>query len=131
MLYPQKGIIAIGSLRGTPTLPVAAAVVSLTMVAPTKTPCCQLNASKTSGAALARRPPKMMAEMGTPRGSSISGPTLGHCLAGTVKRLFGCAALSLEPRAQGLPCQSVARSGGSPSAPSHQGSPPSVSAVLV
>ena len=42
--------MAIGSRRVTPTAPVAAAVVSEAIVAPTKTPCCQLRDSYTSGA---------------------------------------------------------------------------------
>jgi len=62
------------------------------MVAPTYTPCCQLKDSYTSGATLARRAPKITAEMGTPFGFSHSGEMLGHCDAGAVKRLFGCAA---------------------------------------
>jgi hypothetical protein len=41
--------MAIGSRRSTPTLPVAAAVVSDDRVAPRKVPWVQLRASKTSG----------------------------------------------------------------------------------
>ena len=70
MLYPQKGSIAIGSRRTTPTLPVAAAVVSEPSVAPKNTPFIQLNACMTSGIVVARRPPKMIALIGTPFGSS-------------------------------------------------------------
>ena len=73
MWYPQNGSIAMGSRRVTPTAPVAAAVVSDAMVAPTNTPCCQLNDSYTSGASRARRPPKINAEIGTPPGSSQRG----------------------------------------------------------
>src|SRR5580704_19125800 len=92
MLYPQKGSMAIGSRRTMPTFPVAAAVVSLAIVAPTKTPCCQSRASYTSGATRARRPPKMSAEIGTPSGSSQCGEVEGDCLAGTVYLELGCAA---------------------------------------
>ena len=67
-----------------PTSPVAAAVVSDAIVAPTNTPCCQLNDSYTSGATRARRPPKINAEIGTPSGASHFGEMLGDWLAGTV-----------------------------------------------
>ena len=53
-----------------PTLPVAAAVVSEPSVAPMNTPCIQENACMTSGIVVARRPPNMIAEIGTPAGSS-------------------------------------------------------------
>src|ERR1700685_4650786 len=92
MLYPQNGSMAIGSRRTIPPFPVAAAVVSLAIVAPTKTPCCQSNDSYTSGATRARRPPKMNAEIGTPSGASQFGEILGYLFAGTVNRAFGCAA---------------------------------------
>src|SRR5262249_17789959 len=55
----------------------------------------------------------------------------GHCRAGAVKREFGCAALSVEPRCHELPRQSVKCAGTSPSMPSHHGSPSSVTATLV
>src|ERR1051326_2910649 len=97
MLYPQKGSMAMGSRRTTPTAPPCwAAVVSEAMVAPTNTPCCQVKDWYTKGATRARRPPKMMAAMGTPLGFSRSGEMLGHCRAGAVKRLLGWAAFSLE-----------------------------------
>src|SRR4051812_46616238 len=99
--------MAIGSLRTTPTLPVAAAVVSLPMVAPRNTPCVQLKAWSTSGTVLERRPPKMMALMGTPCGSFALGLIAGLLEAGAVKRLLGCAAFSPVPGFHGLPCQSV------------------------
>ena len=76
--------MAIGSRRVTPTAPVIAAVVSEAMPAPTKTPCCQLSDSYTSGASRARLPPKMNAEIGTPAGSSHFGEMRGACRAGTV-----------------------------------------------
>ena len=67
----------------------------------------------------------MIAEIGTPCGSSQCGEIDGHCRAGAVKREFGCAAFSLLPRVQGWPCQSVRCSGTSPSMPSHHGQPSS------
>src|SRR6266849_2383192 len=96
MLYPQNGSIASGSRRTTPTSPVAAAVVSLAIVAPTKTPCCQSNDSYINGATRARRPPKMNAEIGTPSGASHFGEMPGACCAGTVYRELGCAAGPLD-----------------------------------
>src|SRR5262249_30675869 len=80
---------------------------------------------------LARRPPNTTAEIGTPAGSSIDSPTLGHCFAATVKRELGCAAFSVEPFLQGLPFQAVSVSGTSPSIPSHHAPPSPVSATLV
>ncbi len=118
-----------GSRRTTPTLPVAAAVVSDPIVAATNTPWFQSKASKTSGATWARRPPKTMAESGTPCGSSHRLDMLGHCRAGTVKRELGCAALPV--RFQGLPCQSRRSAGGLLSFPSHHGTPSGVTATLV
>ncbi len=76
--------MAIGSRRTVPTLPLAAAVVSLDRVAPMNVPCCQSRDSVTSGTVPARRPPKTMAEMGTPCGSSHSGASTGHCESGVV-----------------------------------------------
>ena len=46
----------------------AAAVVSLPRVAPRYTPCIQLNAWNTSGTTRDRRPPKTIADTGTPAG---------------------------------------------------------------
>ena len=83
MWYPQKGSIAMGSRRTTPTAPVAAAVVSEAMMDPTNTPWAQSRDWYTRGAVLARRPPKTMAEMGTPWGFSNSGEM---CIR---DRLFG------------------------------------------
>src|SRR5579863_6484838 len=130
MLYPQKGSMAIGSRRVTPTAPVAAAVVSEAMVAPTNTPCCQSRASNTSGATFARRPPKMNAEIGTPSGSSKCFEIEGDCLAATVYRELGCAALPLLG-VQRSPFQSVRLAGTAPSIPSHHGVPSLVIATLV
>ncbi len=76
-----------------------------------------------------RRPPKMMAEMSTPSGSSQVGSMVGHCAAGAVKRPFGmggrsCARVLLVATPyQGLPRQSSASAGGVSVMPSHQMSP--------
>jgi hypothetical protein len=78
-----------------------------------------------------RRPPNTKALIGTPCGSSQRGSSWGFCAAGAVKRAFGCAALLSLSGVQSLPCQSIACAGGSPSMPSHQTSPSSVSATLV
>src|ERR1039457_3043038 len=131
MLYPQNGSIANGSCRSSPTVPSAAAVFSDAMVAPRKTPCCQENASVTSGTAVARRPPNRIAEIGTPAGSSHSGAIDGHCAASTVNREFGWAAGLPEAGVQSRPCQSVRCGGGSSVRPSHHTSRSSVSATLV
>src|SRR3984885_13021671 len=100
-----------GSRRTWPTPPVAAAVVSDPIVAPTYTPALQLNAWYTSGIVVARRPPKINALIGTPCGSSHDGSIVGHCDAGAVKREFGCAAfapVSLPIAGVHLrPCQSI------------------------
>ena len=72
----------------------------------------------------------MIAEIGTPLGSSHSAAIDGHCEAGAVNRAFGWAAGVSTSGFHGLPFQSVARAGGSPM-PSHHTSPSSVSAVLV
>ena len=119
-----------GSRRTTPTWPVIAAVVSVLMAEPRKTPCGQSNASKTSGITRVRREPKMNPEIGTPSGSSQLGAMDGHCEASTVKRELGCAA-GPAPGCQGLPCQSVRPAGGVGVNPSHHGSPDGVVATLV
>src|SRR6266568_1527889 len=84
---------------------------------------------------VARRPPKMIALMGTPFGFSQSGSIVGHCEAGAVKRAFGCAALAPVSFAisgvQRFPCQSRHSAGGSSVMPSHQTPPSGVSATLV
>src|ERR671935_2814223 len=121
--------MAMGSRRTTPTLPVMAAVVSVLMAEPRKTPCAQSKASNTSGITCVRREPKMRPEIGTPCGSSQLGDTDGHCCTGTVKREFGWAAG--VPGFQGWPCQSSSPAGGSGVRPSHHGSPDGVSATLV
>src|SRR5918997_3547607 len=108
MLYPQNGSIAIGSKRSLPTSPAAAAVVSEAIVAPQKTPCSQSKDSATSGTTVARRPPKSIASIGTPAGSSHSEAIEGHCAAGVVKRALGCAAESEESGVQSFPRQSTA-----------------------
>src|SRR6185295_17770750 len=77
----------------------------------------------------------MIALMGTPFGSSHAGSIVGHCLAGAVKRAFGCAAFAPVSFAISgvhlLPCQSRHSAGGSSVIPSHQMPPSGVSATLV
>src|SRR5271154_911208 len=131
MLKPQNGSTAFGPRRNTPTAPEAAAVVSEPIVAPIKTPWVQSTDSSTSGTVEARRPPKMIAEIGTPRGSSACGDHAGLLRIGVVKRLLGCAALSLERRFHGPPCQSSRPSGAGTSIPSLHTSPSAVIATLV
>src|ERR1700737_407970 len=84
---------------------------------------------------LARRPPKMMALMGTPVGSSQAASIVGHCEAGAVNRALGCAALAPVFLAISgvhfLPCQSRHSAGGSSVMPSHQTPPSGVSATFV
>src|SRR3954464_6409738 len=109
-----------GSRRTTPTAPVAAAVVSEATDAPTSTPCCQLRASYTSGATSRRRPPKTMAEIGTPCGSSERGEQIGLLLADPVKRNLGGAETAPLAALNGLPCQSS--TGVLSLRPSHHGS---------
>src|SRR5580704_3031085 len=84
---------------------------------------------------VARRPPKMIALIGTPFGSSHAGSMEGHWEAGAVKRAFGCAALApVDLAIWGVhlfPCQSRHSSGGSSVIPSHQTPPSAVKATLV
>src|SRR5256885_1286344 len=77
-----------------------------------------------------RRPPKRIASMGTPRGSSYSSARIGHWGIGVQNREFGWDDGVSDAGVQSLPCQSVRWAGGSPM-PSHQMSPSSVSATLV
>src|SRR5580704_1852349 len=79
----------------------------------------------------ARRPPKMMALMGTPAGSSQNLERAGLLVAGAVKRALGCDAFSPELGSQGRPFQSVSSVGTGPSRPSHQTPPSGVLATLV
>src|SRR5215510_16373290 len=123
--------MANGSRRRLPTFPAAAAVVSEPMIEPRNTPWRQSNASVTSGIVVAPRPPKRIAEIGTPFGSSHSGATDGTCDSGAVKRLLGCAAGVSDAGVQSLPRQSVQCSGGASVSPSHQTSLSSVYAVFV
>ena len=60
----------------------AAAVVSDFSCVARKMPCFQSNASITSGTPSGRRPPKIIAEIGTPAGSSHLSWMMGHCRAG-------------------------------------------------
>src|SRR6185437_585033 len=54
-----------------------------------------------------------------------------HCVAGVVKRLFGCAAFSVAAGVHGRPCQSVACGGAGSSCPSHHGVPSGRRATFV
>src|SRR5512140_2949932 len=123
--------MAMGSRRTCPAGPTAAAVISEPIVAPTYTPCTQLKAWKTSGIVSPRRPPKIIALIGTPRGSLASGASTGLLVIGVVKRLLGWAAFSLESGVHGLPFQSRHFFGAGPSLPSHQTSRSGVRATLV
>src|SRR3712207_4041988 len=73
----------------------------------------------------------MMAEIGTPCGSSANFDRHGLFFAGAVKREFGCAAFSGEWSVHGWPFQSVSCAGTGPSLPSHHTSRSGVSATLV
>src|SRR6476659_6131807 len=88
-----------------------------------------------SGIVVARRPPKIIALIGTPFGFSQSGSIVGHCEAGAVKRALGCAAFAPVSfpivGVHLLPCQSVHSAGGSSVMPSHQTPPSGVKATLV
>src|SRR5664280_927619 len=123
--------MANGSRRNTPAWPSAAAVVSEPQAEPRNTPCSQSNASLTSGIVPGRRPPKRIAESGTPSGFCQSGSITGHCDAGVVKREFGCAALRPDAGVHSRPSQSIAFAGAGTPMPSHQTSPSGVSATLV
>src|SRR5579872_4051874 len=127
--------MAIGSRRTFPTAPAAAAVVSDPIVAPMYTPELQLKAWKTRGIVVALRPPKMMALMGTPLGSSQAGSIVGHCEAGAVKRALGCDAFAPVSLAiSGVhfwPFQSRHSAGGVSVMPSHQTPPSGVRATFV
>src|SRR4051812_23137706 len=112
-------------------LPVAAAVFSDDMIDPRNTPWRHDVASVTSGTLVARRPPKRIAEIGTPFGSSHSGAIDGHCAAGAVNRELGWAAGVPEDGVQSLPFQSGRWGGGSGVRASHRTSPSSVLATLV
>src|SRR4051812_10078182 len=68
---------------------------------------------------LGRRPPRIMADSGTPSGFCHSGSITGHCDAETVNRELGCAPFAPDSGVQSLPCQSTPRDGGGPR-PSHQ-----------
>src|SRR5487761_2045374 len=79
----------------------------------------------------ARRPPKMMALIGTPCGSFAMGSSEGLLIIGAAKREFGCAAFSLEAGVHLWPRQSRHSLGTGPSLPSHQTSPSGVRATFV
>jgi len=128
--------MAKGSRRTEPALRSwTAAVFSEPMMEPRKTPWFQSRAWCTRGMVEGRRPPKRMASMGTPPGSSHSGAITGHWKRGTVNRELGWAAGfccgSVRSWIQGWPVQSVSAPGGSYPMPSHQTSPSFVRATLV
>src|SRR6195952_1322489 len=127
----MNGSMANGVRRTTPPPPVAAAVVSEERVAPMKTPWFQSRASVTSGIVVLRRPPKRIAEIGTPFGSSYSVARIGHWVIGVQNRLFGWLDGSSLSGVQSWCFQLVRCAGGSSVMPSHQMSPSSVSATLV
>src|SRR5208283_3500520 len=83
----------------------------------------------------ARRPPKMMALIGSPCGSSHAGSMVGHCDAGAANRALGCATVVpvVFPISgvQNFPCQSRHSAGGVSVIPSHQTPPSGVSPTLV
>ena len=74
----------------------------------------------------------MIAEIGTPSGSSHAASMTGHCEAGAVKRELGCAAgmLTLRCPRSCLASQSSPQ-GGSLVIPSHHTSPSGVRATFV
>src|SRR5918997_4287262 len=113
MLYPQKGSMSKGSRRSLPTAPAWAADVSDAMIEPRNTPCCHEKDSWMRGTTEERRPPKRMAEMGTPLGSSHSGAIDGHWAAGAVKRAFGWAAGVVDSGVQSWRFQSMRWAGSS------------------
>ena len=78
-----------------------------------------------------RRPPKKIAEIGTPLGLSHSGAMIGHCAAGVQKRELGCEESSPLSGVQSRCFQSIRCLGSSSVIPSHQTSPSSVRATLV
>ena len=102
------------------------------MIEPRNTPCSQSKASVTSGTLVARRPPKRMAEIGTPVGVL---PLGGDRRA--LRGRGGEAGVGVGGRAcrdsgvQSLPFQSMRCAGGSSVMPSHHTSPSSVRATLV
>src|SRR5450432_2695616 len=79
----------------------------------------------------ARRPPKMIALIGTPFGSLASGSSEGLLIMGAAKRELGCAAFSFESGVHLLPRQSRHSFGTGPSLPSHQTSPSGMSPTFV
>src|SRR5262249_55726565 len=83
------------------------------------------------GMTVARRPPKMIALIGTPSGFSQSGEMQGHCRAGAVKRLLGWAAGEGDAGGQGWPRQSARVAGGAAPKPPHHTVPSGRRATLV
>ena len=69
-------------------------MVSDDRVAPMNTPFCQSRDWVTSGTVVLRRPPKMIAEIGTPTGWKYSSAMIGTWVIGVQKRELACAASS-------------------------------------
>src|SRR5438552_15543865 len=101
------------------------------MIEPMNVPCCHDIASLTSGTTDPRRPPNRIAEIGPPAGFCHSGEITGHCLAGVVKRAFGCDALRPLAGVHGRLSQSVRCAGAGSVMSSHHTSPSGVIAQLV
>jgi hypothetical protein len=80
----------------------------------THTHAHKLRTCVTSGTVSERRPPNMIASMGTPAGSSHLGSMIGHWRAGAVKRELGCAALKFAPGAHCRPVQDLQPAGSGP-----------------
>jgi hypothetical protein len=85
----------------------------------------------TSGIVVFRRPPKMIALIGTPSGSSYSGAKIVTLWIGVQNRLLGWLEGTPLSGVQSSCLQLVRWAGGSLVMPSHQTSPSSVSATLV
>ena len=82
------------------------------MIEPRNTPCSQSKLSVTSGTLVARRPPKRIAEIGTPFGSSHSGAIDGHCDGGGGEAGVGVGGGASDSGVQSLPFQSMRCAGG-------------------
>lgn len=125
----MKGRIAMGSARSSPLALSAADVVSDIIVAPLNTPCSQSSDCTQRGIVSERRPPKIIALMGTPSEEFQFGSSDGHWSAGAVKRELGCAALP-SPGDHSRRSHEMADEGGGLLRPSHHTSPSFVSATF-
>lgn len=120
-----------GSAFNVPALCSAALVASEDSVAATKTPWAQSSDSTMSGIVSFRRPPKIIALIGTPSGWSQSGSRPGTCDAGVVKRAFGCDEGTPSAGVHGRRSHEAACSGGGVDSPSHHTPPSGVIATFV